>query len=153
MRVIRNGRCMVRRAGGAGHSPARPTDAGSNRSVGCAEHGSSWPTLQKHHQMIRQPIPESCPGESPMFRRSLVLGLTCTGLLAAVGGCQSRRPRVAPSEPPVVPVSQPVRREVTDYVDFTGRTEAVHSVDVRPRVTGYLVEMPFQEGAEVKKGD
>jgi multidrug efflux system membrane fusion protein len=88
-----------------------------------------------------------------MFRRSLVLGLTCTWFLAAVGGCQSRRPRVAPSEPPVVPISQPVRREVTDYVDFTGRTEAVHSVDVRPRVTGYLVEMPFQEGAEVKKGD
>jgi multidrug efflux system membrane fusion protein len=38
-------------------------------------------------------------------------------------------------------------------VDFTGRTEAVHSVDIRPRVTGYLVEMPFKEGAEVKAGD
>src|SRR5262249_9779354 len=52
-----------------------------------------------------------------------------------------------------VPVSQPVRREVTDYVDFTGRTDAVHSVDIRPRVTGYLVDMPFKEGAEVKDGD
>ena len=37
-------------------------------------------------------------------------------------------------------------RDVTDYVDFTGRTEAVHSVDIRPRVTGYLVKMPFKEG-------
>ena len=53
----------------------------------------------------------------------------------------------------MVPVSQPVQREVTDYVDFTGRTEAVYSVDIRPRVTGYLVEMPFEEGAEVKAGD
>ncbi|HZW30885.1 MAG TPA: efflux RND transporter periplasmic adaptor subunit [Isosphaeraceae bacterium] len=88
-----------------------------------------------------------------MTRRFLVLLLTCIVFLAGVAGCQSRRPRVAPSELPVVPVSQPVRREVTDYVEFTGRTEAVYSVDIRPRVTGYLVEMPFQEGAEVKKGD
>ena len=58
-----------------------------------------------------------------------------------------------PAKPPVVPVSQPVQREVTDYVDFTGQTKAVQSVDIRPRVTGYLVEMPFEEGAEVKKGD
>jgi multidrug efflux system membrane fusion protein len=54
---------------------------------------------------------------------------------------------------PVVPVAQPVRREVTDYIDFTGRTDAIHSVEVRPRVTGYLVDMPFVEGSEVKKGD
>src|SRR5262249_49197186 len=44
-------------------------------------------------------------------------------------------------------------REVTDYVDFTGRTDAVQAVDVRARVTGYLVQMPFKEGAEVKKDD
>jgi multidrug efflux system membrane fusion protein len=72
---------------------------------------------------------------------------------ASAAGCQQNRAAVAPPEPPTVPVAHPVRREVTDYVDFTGRTEAVHSVDIRPRVTGYLVEMPFQEGAEVKKGD
>ena len=53
----------------------------------------------------------------------------------------------------MVPVGQPVQREVTDYVDFTGRTEAVYSVDIRPRVTGYLGKMPFQEGSEVKAGD
>ena len=38
-------------------------------------------------------------------------------------------------------------------MDFTGRTEAVQSVDIRPRVTGYLVKMPFKEGSEVKAGD
>ena len=53
----------------------------------------------------------------------------------------------------MVPIGQPVQREVTDYVDFTGRTEAVYPVDIRPRVTGYLVSMPFEEGAEVKAGD
>src|SRR4029077_17879854 len=52
-----------------------------------------------------------------------------------------------------LPVSQPVQREVTDFVDFTGQTKAVQSVDIVPLVTGYLVQMPFQEGAEVKAGD
>jgi hypothetical protein len=52
-----------------------------------------------------------------------------------------------------VPVSKPVRREVTEYVDYTGRTAAINSVDIRPRVTGYLVKMPFKEGSEVKAGD
>ena len=66
---------------------------------------------------------------------------------------KTKSAKAAPAKPPAVPVSQPVQREVTDYVDFTGRTEAVQSVDIRPRVTGYLVEMPFQEGAEVKAGD
>jgi membrane fusion protein, multidrug efflux system len=88
-----------------------------------------------------------------MSLRALVLGLFGCLSSALLGGCQPSRAKVAPSEPPVVPVSQPVQREVTDYVDFTGRTEAVHSVDIRPRVTGYLVKMPFQEGAEVKAGE
>jgi multidrug efflux system membrane fusion protein len=71
----------------------------------------------------------------------------------AAAGCAQRTPQVAPAEAPAVPVSQPVAREVTDYVDFTGRTDAIEAVDIRPRVSGYLVKMPFKEGAEVKKGD
>ncbi len=85
-------------------------------------------------------------------RRTVVLIMVAI-LAAAEAGCQQNRAAVAPAAPPVVPVAQPVAREVTDYVDFTGRTEAIHSVDIRPRANGYLVEMPFQEGVEVKKGD
>ena len=84
--------------------------------------------------------------------RSILGGFVCI-LLASTVGCQVNATKVTPAEAPVVPVSQPVQREVSDYVDFTGRTEAVYSVDIRPRVTGYLVEMPFQEGTEVKAGD
>ena len=73
--------------------------------------------------------------------------------MAVLPGCARRPPQIAPPEAVTIPVSQPVVREVTDFVDFTGRTEAVHSVDIRPRVTGYLVKMPFEEGAEVKAGD
>src|SRR4051794_25588609 len=72
---------------------------------------------------------------------------------AVLTGCSHGPSQVAPPEAPAIPVSRPVSRQVTDYVDFTGRTDAVQSVDVRARVTGYLVRMPFKEGAEVKTGD
>ena len=73
-------------------------------------------------------------------------------LLPFGAGCQKESPPAA--EPmPVVPISHPVERPVTDYVDFTGRTDAVQSVNIVARVTGYLVQMPFAEGADVKKGD
>jgi multidrug efflux system membrane fusion protein len=75
-------------------------------------------------------------------------------LLATVAaGCQPASLPVAPAETPTVPVSHPIKREVTDFVDFTGRTDAVYSVNIIARVTGYLVQMPFKEGSEVKKGD
>ena len=85
--------------------------------------------------------------------RRCTLGLLVSSLLAAVGGCHDQTNQVAPPQPPAVPVSRPVQQEVTDYVDFTGQTDAVQAVNVVARVTGYLVEMPFKEGSEVKKDD
>jgi multidrug efflux system membrane fusion protein len=87
-----------------------------------------------------------------MRRRISLLLLAAVGLWAG-GGCQRSASQVAPAEPPTLPVSKPVQRLVTDFVDFTGRTDAVQAVDIRPRVTGYLVKMPFKEGSEVKKGE
>jgi multidrug efflux system membrane fusion protein len=75
-------------------------------------------------------------------------------LPAALGlvGCRRNQDAPPPPAPPTVPVSEPVERDVTDYVDFTGRTDAINSVGIRPRVTGYLTATPYQEGVEVKKG-
>jgi membrane fusion protein, multidrug efflux system len=72
-------------------------------------------------------------------------------VLASIGGCAEVPAQLAPSQPPAVPVSKPLQQQVTDYVDFTGRTDAVQAVNVVARVTGYLVQMPFKEGSEVKK--
>jgi RND family efflux transporter MFP subunit len=54
---------------------------------------------------------------------------------------------------PEVEVVEPVAREVSDYEDFTGRTEASATVVLKARVTGYLDKIHFKDGAEVKKGD
>ena len=80
--------------------------------------------------------------------RILLLAL-CLGL----AGC-ARVPSEAPEAAPMpVTVSYPVERDVTDYADFTGRTAAVDSVEVRARVSGYLDKVNFKEGALVKKDD
>jgi RND family efflux transporter MFP subunit len=55
--------------------------------------------------------------------------------------------------PPLVPATHPVLQQVTDYEDFTGRSEASAAVELRARVTGYLEKIDFKEGDEVKKGD
>ena len=85
-----------------------------------------------------------------MRRTCTVVLFTCS--LLAVVGCQHPT-EVASAEPPAIPVSRPVSREVTDYVDFTGQTDSVQALTVIARVTGYLVKMPFKEGSEVRGDD
>jgi multidrug efflux system membrane fusion protein len=75
----------------------------------------------------------------------------CLTLFGAMIGCSDNASEVAPPQAPVVPVSQPVQRQIINFVDFTGRTDAIDTVVIVPRVTGYLVKMPFKEGSIVKK--
>src|SRR5262249_2723870 len=81
--------------------------------------------------------------------RAGVLGL----LLAVAAGCNRAETQTAAPKPPAVEVSYPFVREVTDYEDVTGRTEAIPTVDVRPHVTGYLKQVFFKDGDVVKKGE
>lgn len=75
------------------------------------------------------------------------------GLGLALGGC-ARPPAVAPAAgSPRVTVSYVVEREVTDYADYTARTAAVDSVELRARVSGYLDKVNFKDGSLVRKGD
>src|SRR6202171_5133983 len=46
-----------------------------------------------------------------------------------------------------------IEKEVNEWDEFTGRLEAVESVEIRPRVSGYITEIHFEAGAIVKKGD
>jgi RND family efflux transporter MFP subunit len=81
-----------------------------------------------------------------------VLTAMILGLSVALAGC-ARAPSGAPPAPVSVTVSHPIERDVTDYADFTGRTAAVDSVELRSRVWGYLDKVNFKEGAMVKAGD
>jgi RND family efflux transporter MFP subunit len=83
----------------------------------------------------------------------IVLPVVAIGILVAV--LASRGGNAAPPPPPpqavtVAPVEQ---RELVEWNEFTGRTEPVESVEIRPRVSGYIQEVRFQSGQLVKKGD
>lgn len=70
-------------------------------------------------------------------------------VLASCSGAESETPTAA--GPPVT-VAQPLVREVRDWDDYVGRFEAVQSVEVRPRVTGYLQRVHFTDGQYVRAG-
>lgn len=85
------------------------------------------------------------------FQRTAVfiLALAASGLLLAA--CEGQKPAAPP--PPKVTVSKPLEREVMEWDEYTGRLEAVDSVDVRARVSGYLQSIHFTDGQVVKEGD
>jgi RND family efflux transporter MFP subunit len=58
-----------------------------------------------------------------------------------------------PPSPPQVTVAKPVVKNIVEWDDFTGRFEATDDVAVRSRVTGYLDQIHFKDGAIIKKGD
>jgi RND family efflux transporter MFP subunit len=59
----------------------------------------------------------------------------------------------AASAPPAVTVSEPVRRRLTEWDEYTGRFAAVERVEIRPRVAGTLDAVHFTDGALVRAGD
>jgi RND family efflux transporter MFP subunit len=74
------------------------------------------------------------------------------GLLVFITGCRKDNTYISPP-PPTVTVSRPVHQTVIDYLEFTGTTEAVESVEIRARVEGYLESIHFKDGVRVRKGD
>ncbi len=75
-------------------------------------------------------------------------GLTPIVTALALVGCAKPKP----PPPPTVIVAKPLRTNLVDWDDYVGRFEAINSVDVRPRVTGYLQSIGFKDGQIVHKG-
>jgi RND family efflux transporter MFP subunit len=73
-------------------------------------------------------------------------------ILAATAAC-TPAPEPVPQGPPEVTVARPITREITDWDRYIGRLQAVETVEVRARVSGYLESVHFEEGALVEKGD
>ena len=77
--------------------------------------------------------------------------VTIPALAAILAGC-GEKPQPQAPPPPKVTVAQPSHRMVTDYLDLTGNTQAIYTVQLVARVVGYLEQVLFQDGQIVKKG-
>jgi len=74
--------------------------------------------------------------------------------VAIIAGCSSHAaPTAQMPPPPEVSVAPVLVKNVRQWDDFTGRVSAVQSVEVRPRVSGYVDRVAYVEGREVAKGD
>lgn len=81
--------------------------------------------------------------------------ITVAALVLLLQGCGEAISQAEPEAPPAPPVTvAPAEaRSIARSDIFTGRLAAVESVEVRARVTGYIEEVRFKQGAMVKKGD
>lgn len=78
--------------------------------------------------------------------------VACVILLSA-SGCGSPGGAQSAPPPPEVSVAQVLQKRVKDWDEFTGRLQAVETVEIRPRVSGYIDQVAFIEGKVVKRGD
>lgn len=86
---------------------------------------------------------------NPRFRRRI--GFRFAWAAAALVGCGA--PNVyQPPPPPAVQTANPVRRDVTRYMEQTGTTQPSERVELRPRISGFLLERKFEDGDAVKAG-
>ncbi len=76
-----------------------------------------------------------------------VWAVVAAGVLTACAAKETPQP-----PPPLVVVAQPLQRSVEDWDDFVGQFESPGSVEVRPRVSGYVTALGFRDGQDVTKG-
>jgi len=84
------------------------------------------------------------------FLRSFGAVAVCLTVMCA--WCESARAQGTPPPPPVI-VATPLPKHIIQWDEYTGRFEAVQRVEVRPRVTGFIAQIHFTDGATVKQGD
>jgi len=82
-------------------------------------------------------------------------GLVLGAALLLPLGCREATSAPAAASPPApaVTVAAVEERTITEWDEFSGRLEAVESVEIRPRVSGYIERVYFTAGKEVRKGD
>jgi membrane fusion protein, multidrug efflux system len=80
--------------------------------------------------------------------------LSCAACIVTLLAACDGKPvgSAAPSAPPVT-VSMPLQKQITEWDEYTGRFVAVETVEVRARVSGFIVSIHFQDGQIVKQDD
>jgi RND family efflux transporter MFP subunit len=89
---------------------------------------------------------------SSRVARCLALAIPAA-LTLLIAGCEPNTAATQGTKKAKVVVTTPINDVVMDYQDFTGRLEAVHTIEIRAHVTGYVTKIPFKEGDLVKEGD
>src|ERR1700722_4673675 len=90
-------------------------------------------------------------GVPGIIRIAIAAGIAC--LSAWLGACAKSGDAGAGPPPPQVSVATVLEKKVKDWDEFTGRFQAVETVEIRPRVSGYIDRVAFKEGGLVKSGD
>jgi multidrug efflux system membrane fusion protein len=87
--------------------------------------------------------------------RSVAANLVAAAALFALAACEKPQAsaEMAPPPSPKVSVAEVLRQPINEWDEVTGRLEAPQSVVIRSRVSGYIDQVAFEEGALVKKGD
>ena len=117
-------------------------------------HGQSFVASLPHRQtLIGDHRMTSANPASPTRRngvwRHIGRGLAIAASMAVLAGCEDKNAFVAPP-PPKVDVATPVQRAVTRYIEATGNTAPIKSVDLVARVQGFLQTIDYQDGAFVR---
>ncbi|HTB84577.1 MAG TPA: efflux RND transporter periplasmic adaptor subunit [Candidatus Sulfotelmatobacter sp.] len=87
-----------------------------------------------------------------LFQLSAATALV-VALAGLTSGCNKASAQAQTPPPPAVTVAPVEQKEIVEWSDFTGRTAPVDSVEIRPRVSGYIQEVRFKSGQLVNKGD
>ncbi|MGB3873541.1 MAG: efflux RND transporter periplasmic adaptor subunit, partial [Stenotrophomonas sp.] len=91
---------------------------------------------------------------SPRIARRIALAGVSALAIAILAACSGGHAQEAAAPPaPEVSAAPVLARQVSQWDEFSGRIEAVQSVELRPRVSGYIDQVNYVEGQEVKKGD
>jgi RND family efflux transporter MFP subunit len=96
--------------------------------------------LRNRRAIIRQPT----------LLAAFPVALAVAALVLA--GCD-RKPTVAAAPPPPVTVAHPLQKNITEWDEYTGRFQAVETVEIRARVSGFVDKVLVNEGQLVKEGD
>ncbi|NDH07621.1 biotin/lipoyl-binding protein, partial [bacterium] len=83
---------------------------------------------------------------------SRLIGCIVLGVAITFLGCEKKKAAPPSFPPPLVTITKPVVTKVQNYHEYNGNLEAIETVQVQARVKGFLNEIAFTEGDEVKKG-
>ena len=81
--------------------------------------------------------------------RKHIWALLLVPLIGLGAGCAKKKP---PPPAPTVVAAVPLQRQVNDWDEYVGRFEATNTVQIRPRVSGYVLKVDFSDGQIVRRG-